>query len=350
MFKFWKKKPEALVEVSTPVVDQDVLPLAVIAATTSAGLPQGPLVETRSWRDRLRSSALGRSVSALFSGNPKLDEELLDELETTLLASDVGVAATALLIDDLRKRMQAREFADANAMLAHLRAQMIAILRPVERALEIPEQPRPFVILVVGVNGVGKTTSIGKLAKWMKLERLNVMLAAGDTFRAAAVEQLKTWGERNDVPVVAQSSGADSASVIFDALQAARARGADVLIADTAGRLHTQTGLMDELAKIKRVLGKLDPGAPHETLLVIDGNTGQNAISQTRMFNQAVGLSGLIVTKLDGTAKGGVVFALAREFKVPIRFIGVGEGILDLRSFDAEEFVDGLLPAVISGS
>jgi fused signal recognition particle receptor len=343
MFKFWKKKSEA----AAAPANTD-LPTAEPTAATEAGTANADSAPARTWRDRLRSSALGRSVSALFSGNPKLDEDLLDQLETTLLGSDVGVAATAVLIDDLRKRLQAREFADANALLAHLRAQMIAMLRPVQRALEIPERSEPFVLLVVGVNGVGKTTSIGKLAKWMKREGMDVMLAAGDTFRAAAVEQLKTWGERNDVPVIAQTSGADSASVIFDALQAARARNVDVLIADTAGRLHTQAGLMDELSKIKRVLGKLDATAPHETLLVIDGNTGQNAISQARLFHQAVNLTGLIVTKLDGTAKGGVVFALAREFRIPIRFIGVGEGIFDLRSFDAEEFVDGLLPPAIA--
>lgn len=342
MFKFWKKKPEAA---AAPANTE--LPAAEPTAAAEVGTATADSAPARTWRDRLRSSALGRSVSALFSGNPRLDEDLLDQLETTLLGSDVGVAATAVLIDDLRKRLQAREFADANALLAHLRAQMIAMLRPVQRALEIPERSEPFVLLVVGVNGVGKTTSIGKLAKWMKREGMDVMLAAGDTFRAAAVEQLKTWGERNDVPVIAQTSGADSASVIFDALQAARARNVDVLIADTAGRLHTQAGLMDELSKIKRVLGKLDATAPHETLLVIDGNTGQNAISQARLFHQAVNLTGLIVTKLDGTAKGGVVFALAREFRIPIRFIGVGEGIFDLRSFDAEEFVDGLLPPAI---
>ena len=351
MFKFWKKKPEAATEAAAapaPLGDAIKIDTSMPAViTTPAAIAPAPPTESRGWRDRLRSSALGRNISALFSGNPQLDEHLLDELETTLIAADVGIAASTDLIDDLRKRMQAREFADANAMLAHLRRQMIALLRPIERPLEIPDHPRPFVLLVVGVNGVGKTTSIGKLAKWMKREGLNVTLAAGDTFRAAAVEQLKTWGERNDVPVIAQTPGADSASVIFDALQAAKTRGADVLIADTAGRLHTQVGLMDELSKIKRVLSKIDTSAPHETLLVIDGNTGQNAVSQARLFNQAVGLTGLIVTKLDGTAKGGVVFALAREFKVPIRFIGVGEGIFDLRTFDAEEFVDGLLPAVI---
>jgi len=348
MFKFWKKKPETSAEALLP---EDAMATALPEPVARAAATQEPAPpESRGWRDRLRSSALGRSVSALFSGNPRLDEFLLEELETTLIASDVGVTASSELIEDLRQRMEAREFIDANALLAHLRLRMIALLRPIERPLEIPDHPRPFVLLVVGVNGVGKTTSIGKLAKWMKREGLDVTLAAGDTFRAAAVEQLRTWGERNDVTVVAQTSGADSASVIFDALQAAKARGADVLIADTAGRLHTQAGLMDELAKIKRVLGKIDPSAPHETLLVIDGNTGQNAVSQARLFHQAVGVTGLIVTKLDGTAKGGVVFALARELKIPIRFVGVGEGIFDLRNFDAEEFVDGLLPAVIGSS
>ncbi len=343
MFKFWKKKPETAAPM--PTGGDPAHPALAAGHPAAAPATSTGDIEARNWRDRLRSSALGRSVSALFSGNPKLDEALLEQLETTLIAADVGVAASSDLIDDLRKRMQAREFANATAMLGHLRARMIAQLRVVEQALEIPEQPRPFVMLVIGVNGVGKTTTIGKLAKWMKREGLSVTLAAGDTFRAAAVEQLQTWGERNDVQVIAQTGGADSASVIFDALQAAKARGADVLLADTAGRLHTQAGLMDELAKIKRVLGKIDAGAPHETLLVIDGNTGQNAISQARLFHKAVGLTGLVITKLDGSAKGGVVFALAREFKVPIRFIGVGEGIFDLRSFDAEEFVDGLLPA-----
>ena len=223
------------------------------------------------------------------------------------------------------------------------------MLLPIAKPLQLPESDQPFVLLVVGVNGAGKTTTIGKLARLMKREGLSVVLAAGDTFRAAAVEQLRTWGERNQIPVIAQGSGADSASVIFDALAAARSRNANVLIADTAGRLHTQAGLMDELAKIKRVLTKLDATAPHETLLVIDGNTGQNALSQARQFHQAVGLTGLVVTKLDGTAKGGVVFALAREIGVPIRFIGVGEGIFDLRVFDAEEFVAGLLPESLSG-
>ena len=330
MFRFFKRKPE-----TAPAADPAAAPQTPAAPAS---------VPASSWRDRLRGSLLGRQVSALFSSHPKLDEDLLDQLETTLLTADVGVKATTEVLDDLRRRMQAREFADVDALFAHLRRQLVAMLRPIEKPLELPQSERPFVLLVVGVNGAGKTTTIGKLAKWMKREGLEVMLAAGDTFRAAAVEQLRTWGERNQVPVVAQGGSADSASVIYDALAAATARHADVLIADTAGRLHTQAGLMDELAKVKRVLGKLDATAPHETLLVIDGNTGQNALSQARQFHQAVGLSGLVVTKLDGTAKGGVVFALAREVGVPIRFIGVGEGILDLRVFDAEEFVDGLLP------
>jgi fused signal recognition particle receptor len=333
MFGFFKRKPE-----QTPV------------SPAAVDVPAAPAAAAPTWRDRLRGSALGRQVSALFSSHPRLDEALLDELETALLTADVGVAATSEVIADLRRRMQAREFADSGALFAHLRAKLVAMLRPVEKPLELPDTQRPFVLLVVGVNGAGKTTSIGKLAKWMKREGLDVMLAAGDTFRAAAVEQLKTWGDRNQVPVIAQGGGADSASVIFDALAAAKARHADVLIADTAGRLHTQAGLMDELAKIKRVLGKLDPSAPHETLLVIDGNTGQNALNQARQFHQAVGLSGLVVTKLDGTAKGGGVFALARELGVPIRFVGVGEGLLDLRVFDAEEFVDGLLPETIAAA
>lgn len=303
-----------------------------------------------SWRDRLRSSVLGRSFGALFSGNPKLDESLLDELETLLLTADVGVGATTELIEKLRPRLKAREFADANALLAAVRTHLLAMLAPVEQPLVIDTSRKPFVLLVVGINGAGKTTSIGKIARWLKNEGLEVMLAAGDTFRAAAVEQLKVWGERNHIPVVAQTSGSDSASVIFDGLQAAKARGMDVLIADTAGRLHTQGGLMDELAKVKRVLTKLDPEAPHETLLVLDGNTGQNALSQVRQFHQTVGLTGLVVTKLDGTAKGGVLFALAREFRIPIRFIGVGEGLIDLRTFDAAEFVDGLLPANLGGT
>jgi len=296
------------------------------------------------WRERLKGNGLGRAISGLLSGNPKLDEDLLDELETALLGADVGIAATTALLEDLRTRMAAREFADANALYDAVRFDLLGILRRVERPLVVDDSQHPFVLLVVGVNGVGKTTTIGKLARHMQIDGARVLLAAGDTFRAAAVEQLKEWGDRNGVTVIAQGQGADAASVAFDALQAARARDVDVLIIDTAGRLHNQSGLMDELAKIRRVLGKLDPAAPHEVLLVIDGTTGQNALSQLRLFRETAGVTGLAVTKLDGTAKGGVVFALAREFGIPIRYVGIGEKLEDLRIFDAAAFVDGLLP------
>ena len=296
------------------------------------------------WRERLRGTGFALGLGGLFSRNPKLDDDLLDEIETALLTADVGVPATAALVDSLRKRMKLREFSDANALLKALRADLIALLLPVSIPLQIDASAKPFVVLTVGVNGVGKTTTIGKLARRFKDQGHNLMLAAGDTFRAAAVAQLQTWGERNGVPVIAQGQDADPASVAFDAFQAAKARGMDVLIADTAGRLHTQQGLMAELGKIRRVLGKLDPAAPHEVLMVIDGTTGQNALSQLRQFHAAVGVTGLVVTKLDGTAKGGVVFALAREFGIPIRFAGIGERPEDLRVFDAEAFVDALLP------
>ncbi|MBN6100847.1 signal recognition particle-docking protein FtsY [Xanthomonas sp. CFBP 8703] len=299
------------------------------------------------WRERLRNSAIARSFGGLFSRNPKLDDDLLDEIETALITADVGVPATTALIENLRKRMKAREFVDAQALLRALRADLIAILLPVAKPLQIDRTAKPFVVLTVGVNGVGKTTTIGKLAKRFKDDGHSLMLAAGDTFRAAAVAQLQAWGDRNGVTVIAQGQNADAASVAFDALQAGKARGTEVLIADTAGRLHTQTGLMNELGKIRRVLGKLDPAAPHEVLMVIDGTTGQNALSQLRQFHAAVGVTGLVVTKLDGTAKGGVVFALAREFGIPIRFAGIGERPEDLRVFDAEAFVDALLPEAL---
>jgi fused signal recognition particle receptor len=286
---------------------------------------------------------LARKLGSLFVRNAPLDDDLLDELETALITADVGVAASTELVEQLRKRMHKREFADADALLAALRTALVEQLLPVQQPLQVAGR-QPFVVLVVGINGAGKTTTIGKLARRWRDERRAVMLAAGDTFRAAAVEQLKTWGTRNDVPVVAQGQDADAASVIFDALQAARSRHIDVLIADTAGRLHTQGGLMDELGKIARVLKKLDPAAPHEVLMVLDGTTGQNAINQVRQFLGIVGVTGLVVTKLDGTAKGGVVFALAREFGLPIRYIGLGEAAGDLRVFDAAAFVDGLLP------
>jgi fused signal recognition particle receptor len=303
----------------------------------------------KGWRDRLRGSGFARSFGGLFSRHPKLDDDLLDEIETALLTADVGVTATTQLVESLRRRMKAREFADARALLAALRADLVALLAPVAVPLQVDATAKPFVLLTVGVNGVGKTTTIGKLAHRFKDQGHSLMLAAGDTFRAAAVAQLQAWGERNGVPVVAQGQDADAASVAFDALQAAQARGIEVLIADTAGRLHTQQGLMAELGKIRRVLGKLDADAPHEVLMVIDGTTGQNALSQLRQFNAAVGITGLVVTKLDGTAKGGVVFALAREFGIPIRYAGIGERPEDLRVFDAQAFVDALLPESLGG-
>lgn len=301
------------------------------------------------WRDRLRRTSAALGLAGLFTRNPRLDDDLLDEIETALLTADVGVPATTAIIEDLRKRMKEREFADAQALLKALRADLIALIAPVAKPLVIDAGRKPFVVLTVGVNGVGKTTTIGKLARRFKQDGHSLMLAAGDTFRAAAVAQLQTWGERNGVPVVAQGQDADAASVAFDALQSARSRGFDVLIADTAGRLHTQTGLMNELGKIRRVLGKIDDTAPHEVLMVIDGTTGQNALSQLRQFHAAVGVTGLVVTKLDGTAKGGVVFALAREFGIPIRYAGIGERVEDLRVFDAEAFVDALLPEALGG-
>ena len=325
-------------------------PAAADAAAADPGTLPAAAPGKPGWRERLRNSTFARSFGGLFSSNPRLDDDLLDEIETALLTADVGVAATTALVEGLRKRMKAREFADAQALLAALRAELVAMLEPVAKPLLIDRNARPFVLLTVGVNGVGKTTTIGKLARRFKDEGRGLMLAAGDTFRAAAVAQLQAWGERNGVTVIAQGQNADPASVAFDALQAAQARGTEVLIADTAGRLHTQTGLMNELGKIKRVLQKLDPAAPHEVLMVIDGTTGQNALSQLRQFHAAVGVTGLVVTKLDGTAKGGVVFALAREFGIPIRFAGIGERPEDLRVFDAEAFVDALLPEALGSA
>jgi len=288
------------------------------------------------------SASIGEGMASLFLGKKAIDDDLLDELETRLLTADVGVEATTAIMQNLSRRVSRKELADSGALYKALQEELAGLLKPVEQPLRIEPGKQPFVILVVGVNGVGKTTTIGKLAKKLQLEGKKVMLAAGDTFRAAAVEQLQVWGERNNIAVIAQHTGADSASVIFDAVQAAKARGVDVLIADTAGRLHTKDNLMEELKKVRRVMGKLDETAPHEVLLVLDAGTGQNAINQTKQFNQAVELTGLVLTKLDGTAKGGVIFALAKQFGTPIRYIGVGEGIDDLRAFEADAFVSAL--------
>ena len=356
MLKFWKKKPPGEPD-AAPAVQPAPVPLPEAAvpldATPELQLPVAPEPvpppspepeSEASWSERLRGSGLARGFSSLFARHPRLDDDLADEIETTLLTADVGVQASTAIAGDLRARIARREFADARALLAALRADLAALLAPVAQPLLIPPGVRPFVILTVGVNGVGKTTTIGKLARRYQQQGREVVLAAGDTFRAAAVEQLRSWGERHAIPVVHQSANADSASVIFDALQSAKARDADLMIADTAGRLHTQSGLMEELSKIRRVLSKQDPAAPHEVLMVIDGTTGQNAISQVRQFHKAAGVTGLAVTKLDGTARGGVVFALAREFGLPIRYVGLGERVQDLRVFDVEAFVDALLP------
>lgn len=288
-------------------------------------------------------SNLTEGMGDLFLGEKAIDDELLEDLETRLLTADVGVEATTRIIDDLTQQSKRNELQDATALKASLANSMQQTLTPCDIPLEIDQAAQPFVILVVGINGAGKTTTIGKLAHHLQHAGFSVMLAAGDTFRAAAVEQLQAWGERNEVQVVSQGSGADSASVIFDALKSAIAKETDVLIADTAGRLHTQDNLMEELKKIKRVMKKLDTAAPHEVLLIVDGGTGQNALRQAQAFNDAIGLTGLAVTKLDGTAKGGILFAMAETLGLPIRFIGVGEDIEDLRVFDAKEFVSALL-------
>ncbi|HEY5559285.1 MAG TPA: signal recognition particle-docking protein FtsY [Steroidobacteraceae bacterium] len=288
-------------------------------------------------------------VADLLPGR-KIDDALLEELESRLLAADVGVEATESVLADLHRMVERKELGDAAALLEALRGALLAMLQPVERPLVIDRARKPFVILVVGVNGSGKTTTIGKLARRLKGDGLNVMLAAGDTFRAAAVEQLAVWAERNGVALISQQPGADPAAVVFDALQAAKARGIDVLIADTAGRLHTQSHLMDELAKVARVIKRLDPDAPHEVLLVLDAGLGQNALRQAEQFHKAVGVSGIAVTKLDGTARGGIVVAIARRFGLPIRFVGVGEQAGDFGVFDARAYVDGLLRPVAGNS
>jgi fused signal recognition particle receptor len=285
---------------------------------------------------------LSTDIKELLPGR-KIDAEILDDLETRLIMADVGVEATTRILEELRKRVARKELNDVDALLRALHDAMTAILAPVEKPLQIAPLHKPFVILVVGINGAGKTTTIGKLAHRLLAEKRSVMLAAGDTFRAAAREQLEVWAERNQVPIIAQQAGAEPAAVIFDALNAARARDIDVLIADTAGRLHTQTHLMDELKKIKRVLARLDPAAPHEVLLVLDGTIGQNAVAQAEQFNKGLGVTGLVITKLDGTAKGGVVLAIAQKLGIPIRFIGVGEQSEDFGVFNASEFVSALL-------
>ena len=292
---------------------------------------------------RKTRSAIADGIAQVMGTRTTIDDALLEDIETILLTADVGVDATRRIVEGLESRVSRNEVGDIEALLASLEGDMLEILAPVEQPLSIPDSDEPCVILVIGVNGAGKTTTIGKLASRLESGGKSVLIAAGDTFRAAAIEQMQAWGERTGVPVVAQHPGADSASVIYDAFDAARARGVDVLIADTAGRLHTRVGLMDELRKVRRVIGKLDPSAPHEVLLVLDAGTGQNALNQAAQFHDAIGVTGIALTKLDGTAKGGIIFAIAQRLRLPVRFIGVGEGVEDLRDFDARAFVAAVL-------
>jgi fused signal recognition particle receptor len=328
MFDFLKRKknPEDGLETA------DSAPAEETNAGFFSRLKQG-LSKTR--------ASLSNGLANLFLGKKELNADLLTDIETALLSADVGVETTEQLIQSLTQKLARKELSDAAAAFTCLQQEMLQILAPCSKPLVISEH-QPFTILVIGVNGSGKTTTIGKLANYYKNEHKNIMLAAGDTFRAAAIEQLQVWGERNQIPVIAQQSGSDTAAVIFDAVSAAKARNMDILIADTAGRLHTQSNLMAELQKVKRVIGKADPSAPHEVLIVLDATLGQNALNQVRQFNQAIGITGIVLTKLDGTAKGGIIFAIAKETGIPIRFIGVGEGINDLRPFVAEDFIAAL--------
>lgn len=345
IFSFLKKQKKDKAPAASPPHDS-VEPNVAAASGESVDIATAAEPELEQKLQRTRSRFTDNLLGFLRGKKP-VDDELLEELEAQLIMADVGVDATKRVIDALQEKAKKAKLKDSDEVRAALRDELISILQPVEQPLEIPDTIKPFVMLIVGVNGAGKTTTIGKLAKQLQDGGKSVMLAAGDTFRAAAIEQLQTWGERNDVPVIAQEIGSDSASVIFDALQSAKARNIDVLIADTAGRLHTQSGLMDELKKIKRVLSKIDDSAPHETLIVLDGGTGQNALSQAEQFNEAMALDGLVVTKLDGTAKGGVVFAIAQKTGLPIRFIGVGEQVADLEVFQAERFVDALIDSEV---
>lgn len=312
------------------------------------GIKDTPVKDSDSLFSRIKrglartGSAIGEGVGTILLGKKQIDDNLLEDLETQLLSADVGIEATTVILDDLTGRVARRELTDGDALYDALQDNLYDMLKVSEAPLVIDATCKPFVILVIGVNGAGKTTTIGKLAMRLQKEGRSVMLAAGDTFRAAAVEQLQVWGERNNVTVVAQHTGADSASVIFDAVQAAQSRNIDVVIADTAGRLHNKSNLMEELKKVKRVMSKLDSNAPHEVLLVLDAGTGQNAINQTRIFNEAINVTGIVLTKLDGTAKGGIIFALSQALKLPIRFIGVGEKIDDLQVFNARDFIRAL--------
>jgi fused signal recognition particle receptor len=304
--------------------------------------PQGMLASLKQRLSKTRNS-LSAGIGDILLGKKQIDDDLLEQLEDQLLMADVGLQATQKIIDNITQTASREVLRDGQSLLSVLKDSMVDTLEPGAVPLSINRQYKPFVILMVGVNGAGKTTTVGKLAQQFQKQGYRVMLAAGDTFRAAAVEQLQSWGQRLDIPVISQGQGADSASVIFDALKSAQARNIDILIADTAGRLHTQNNLMDELEKIKRVMSKIDASAPHETMLVLDAGTGQNALSQASNFKQSIGVTGVALTKLDGTAKGGMIFSVSEQLQLPIRYIGVGESVDDLRVFDREEFVNALL-------
>jgi len=320
----------------------------MLGSDSKGGEKQGFIKRLRSRLNR-GNSWLTYDLADLFRGR-QIDDAILDELETRLLTADVGVEATEHILAGLHKRVARKELKDVAALIAALRESIVEILAPCAQPLVIDKQRKPFVILVVGVNGSGKTTTIGKLARRYKDERRTVMLAAGDTFRAAAIEQLNIWADRTGAAFVSQQAGADPGAVAFDAVQAARTRGLDVLLADTAGRLHSQSHLMEELKKVKRVIQRVDPSAPHEVLLILDANQGQNALSQAVQFNEAIGVTGLVLTKLDGTAKGGIVIAIARKLRLPIRFIGIGEQAEDFGEFDAQAFASALVDGVGSES
>ncbi|END2490061.1 TPA: signal recognition particle-docking protein FtsY [Vibrio vulnificus] len=336
---------EAAVEpISEPAAEEPVEATPVVVEAPRVQEQEKP---TESFFARLKRSLsrtkanIGAGFFGLFKGK-KIDDDLFEELEEQLLVADVGMDTTLKIIENLTEKASRRDLKDGEALYGLLKEEMVEILSKVEQPLQVDSSKTPYVILMVGVNGVGKTTTIGKLAKQFQNQGKKVMLAAGDTFRAAAVEQLQVWGERNNVPVIAQHTGADSASVIYDAIEAAKARGVDVVIADTAGRLQNKSNLMEELRKIVRVMKKIDDSAPHEIMLTLDAGTGQNAISQAKLFSDVAPITGITLTKLDGTAKGGVIFAIADQFNIPIRYIGVGEGIEDLRPFETQEFIDAL--------
>lgn len=349
MIKWFRKKQADDAQESTPQTPTDIVETVV-----EEPVPQPekeikePVTTKKSFFSRLKKGLsktrqqVGGGIGRLLLGKKEVNAEVLEELETLLITADIGVETSQTIINDITEQLKRKELSNGDRVFDALKQHLVASITPLSQKLEAHNPQGPFVLLMVGINGAGKTTTIGKIAKQFQAEGKKVMLAAGDTFRAAAVEQLQIWGERNDIPVIAQHTGADSASVIYDALQSAKAKNMDILIADTAGRLHTQHNLMEELAKVKRVIQKIDADAPHEIMLVLDASIGQNAVNQAREFNQALGVTGITMTKLDGTARGGILFAIAHHLRIPFRYIGIGEGIDDLRVFEANDFVEAL--------